>query len=129
MLNIIILSAFIQVENDYLFDKGQANFWAEKLTHARLLHRHLLLLIPVNQVSPCDQEKLQQLTRSVSDQAQRVTQLLKEMPPVPEFSQSIEFTKLVIQKERISICLNILTLLDAGSQACKKQERVAEDNC
>nr|XP_056709358.1 thyroid adenoma-associated protein [Euleptes europaea] len=114
------------VENDCLFDKGQANFWAEKITHARQLGEQLLLLIPVSHVSPCDQEKLQQLTRSASDQARLVTQLLKEMPPVPEFSRSVEFTKLVIQKERISICLKVLTLLGAGNQACKKQERLAE---
>ncbi|KAL8185317.1 UNVERIFIED_CONTAM: hypothetical protein K2H54_045784, partial [Gekko kuhli] len=115
------------VENDYLFDKGQTNFWAEKLTYARQLGEHLLLLIPVSHVSPCDQEKLQQLTRSASDQSQLVTQLLKEMPPVPEFSQSVEFTKLTIQRERILICLKILTLLDAGNQACRKQGLAKDD--
>ncbi|XP_015265644.1 PREDICTED: thyroid adenoma-associated protein [Gekko japonicus] len=115
------------VENDYLFDKGQTNFWAEKLTYARQLGEHLLLLIPVSHVSPCDQEKLQQLTRSASDQSQLVTQLLKEMPPVPEFSQSTEFTKLTIQRERISICLQILTLLDAGNQACRIQGLAKDD--
>lgn len=120
--------AFIKVENDYLFDKGQANFWAEKLTHARQLGEHLFLLIPVIQVSPCDQEKFQQLRRSASDQSRLVTQLLKEMAPVPEFSQSIEFTKLAIQRERLSICLKILTLLDAENQACRKQEELANDD-
>ncbi|XP_060103491.1 tRNA (32-2'-O)-methyltransferase regulator THADA [Heteronotia binoei] len=117
------------VENDYLFDKGQANFWAEKLTHARQLGEHLLLLTPVSHISPCDQEKLQQLKRSASDQSWLVTQLLKEMPPVPEFSRSAEFTTLAIQRERISICLKILALLDPANQTCRNQEGLANDDC
>uniref|UniRef100_A0A8C6V785 tRNA (32-2'-O)-methyltransferase regulator THADA n=1 Tax=Naja naja TaxID=35670 RepID=A0A8C6V785_NAJNA len=101
--------------NDYLFDKGQANFWAEKLTEVRQLSKHLLLLIPVTHVSSCEQRKLYQLARLASDQAQLVTQLLKELPPTPEFSQSVEFTKLAIQNERISLCLKILSLLEVGN--------------
>uniref|UniRef100_A0A8C6VEY1 tRNA (32-2'-O)-methyltransferase regulator THADA n=1 Tax=Naja naja TaxID=35670 RepID=A0A8C6VEY1_NAJNA len=105
--------------NDYLFDKGQANFWAEKLTEVRQLSKHLLLLIPVTHVSSCEQRKLYQLARLASDQAQLVTQLLKELPPTPEFSQSVEFTKLAIQNERISLCLKILSLLEVGNGICK----------
>uniref|UniRef100_A0A670XY11 tRNA (32-2'-O)-methyltransferase regulator THADA n=1 Tax=Pseudonaja textilis TaxID=8673 RepID=A0A670XY11_PSETE len=105
--------------NDYLFDKGQANFWAEKLTEVRQLSKHLLLLIPVTHVSSCEQRKLYQLARLASDQAQLVTQLLKELPPTPEFSQSVEFTKLAIQNERILLCLKILSLLEVGNGICK----------
>ncbi|XP_039213683.1 thyroid adenoma-associated protein isoform X2 [Crotalus tigris] len=105
--------------NDYLFDKGKTNFWAEKLTEVRQLSKHLLLLIPVIHVSSCEQRKLCQLARLASDQAQLVTQLLKEMPPTPEFSQSVEFTKLAIQNERISLCLKILSLLEVGNGICK----------
>lgn len=70
-------------------------------------------------VSSCEQRKLYQLARLASDQAQLVTQLLKEMPPTPEFSQSVEFTKLAIQNERISLCLKILNLLEVGNGICK----------
>uniref|UniRef100_A0A8C6VAJ9 tRNA (32-2'-O)-methyltransferase regulator THADA n=1 Tax=Naja naja TaxID=35670 RepID=A0A8C6VAJ9_NAJNA len=113
------LKSTIVMGNDYLFDKGQANFWAEKLTEVRQLSKHLLLLIPVTHVSSCEQRKLYQLARLASDQAQLVTQLLKELPPTPEFSQSVEFTKLAIQNERISLCLKILSLLEVGNGICK----------
>uniref|UniRef100_A0A670XXT4 tRNA (32-2'-O)-methyltransferase regulator THADA n=1 Tax=Pseudonaja textilis TaxID=8673 RepID=A0A670XXT4_PSETE len=96
------------------------NFWAEKLTEVRQLSKHLLLLIPVTHVSSCEQRKLYQLARLASDQAQLVTQLLKELPPTPEFSQSVEFTKLAIQNERILLCLKILSLLEVGNGICKK---------
>uniref|UniRef100_A0A8D2L601 tRNA (32-2'-O)-methyltransferase regulator THADA n=1 Tax=Varanus komodoensis TaxID=61221 RepID=A0A8D2L601_VARKO len=99
------------VGSDYLFDKGQVNFWAEELTMVHQLSKHLLQLIPVTHVCPCDQKNLHRLSSLASDQAKFVKQLLKEMPPTPEFSQSIEFTKLAIQNERISICLKILSLL------------------
>uniref|UniRef100_A0A670XVR5 tRNA (32-2'-O)-methyltransferase regulator THADA n=1 Tax=Pseudonaja textilis TaxID=8673 RepID=A0A670XVR5_PSETE len=113
------LKSTIVMGNDYLFDKGQANFWAEKLTEVRQLSKHLLLLIPVTHVSSCEQRKLYQLARLASDQAQLVTQLLKELPPTPEFSQSVEFTKLAIQNERILLCLKILSLLEVGNGICK----------
>ncbi|KAM6460894.1 tRNA (32-2'-O)-methyltransferase regulator THADA isoform 2-T4 [Liasis olivaceus] len=113
------LKSTIAMGNDYLFDKGQANFWAEKLTEVRQLSKHLLLLIPVTHVSPCEQRKLYHLARLASDQAKLVTQLLKEMPPTPEFSQSVEFTKLAIQNERISLCLKMLNLLEVGNGTCK----------
>uniref|UniRef100_A0A8D2L6G7 tRNA (32-2'-O)-methyltransferase regulator THADA n=1 Tax=Varanus komodoensis TaxID=61221 RepID=A0A8D2L6G7_VARKO len=90
---------------------SQLNFWAEELTMVHQLSKHLLQLIPVTHVCPCDQKNLHRLSSLASDQAKFVKQLLKEMPPTPEFSQSIEFTKLAIQNERISICLKILSLL------------------
>ncbi|XP_077781663.1 tRNA (32-2'-O)-methyltransferase regulator THADA isoform X2 [Podarcis muralis] len=110
------------VENDYLFDKGEANFWAEKLTKVRQLRKHLFLLIPVTHVNPCDQGKLHQLATLASDQAKHVTQLLGEMPSAPEFSRSSELTQLTIRKERISTCLKILSLLEAGNDTCRKLE-------
>lgn len=113
----------MKVENDYLFDKGQTNFWAEKLMKVRRLSRHLLVLLPVTRVNPCDQEKLHQLAKVASDQAQIVTQLLKDMPPTPEFSRTVEFTKLAIQRERISIVRQILGLLSIGTEACREQEK------
>ncbi|XP_062827467.1 tRNA (32-2'-O)-methyltransferase regulator THADA isoform X2 [Anolis carolinensis] len=109
------------VGNDNLFDKGDMNFWAEKLTKVYLLNKHLLLLIPVTHLTPCDQLKLHHLARFASDQAQLVAHRLKELPPTPEFSQTVEFTKLSIQNQRISLCLQILELLEAGSHTHQKQ--------
>lgn len=111
----------MEMKNEYLFDKGQTNFWAEELMTVRKLGRHLLLLIPMTRVNPCDQEKLHQLTRLASDQDQLVTQLLKDMPPTPEFCRTVEFTKVAIQSERISIVRQILGLLNGAIEACSGQ--------
>ncbi|XP_062427880.1 tRNA (32-2'-O)-methyltransferase regulator THADA isoform X1 [Rhea pennata] len=97
-------------EDDYLFDKGEVNFWAEKLTNVRQLGKHLLQLVSVTNLTSADQE-LNRLSRTALEQAQLVAHLLRALPPTPEFSKTAEFTRLAIQNERISICLKILNLL------------------
>ncbi|KAH0622745.1 hypothetical protein JD844_025339 [Phrynosoma platyrhinos] len=118
------LETATMVGNDNLFDKGEVNFWAEELTKVYHLNKHLLLLLPVTRITPCDQLKLHQLARFASDQAKLVTQLLNELPPTPEFSQTVEFTKLAIQNQRISVCLKILGLLEAGNDTYRKQGKL-----
>ncbi|KAL2306027.1 hypothetical protein Nmel_003927, partial [Mimus melanotis] len=98
-------------EDDSLFDKGEVNFWAEKLTHVRQLSKHLLHLISVTHLTLPDHGELNRLSRIALDQAQCTEQLLGALPLVPEFSRTPEFTRLTIQKEKISICLKILNLL------------------
>ncbi|XP_019371913.1 PREDICTED: thyroid adenoma-associated protein isoform X1 [Gavialis gangeticus] len=114
------LEAATLVEDDYLFDKGEVNFWAEKLTSVRQLSKHLLLLISETHVNSPDQGELQRLARLASEQARLVTRLLKELPPTPEFSKTVEFTRLTIQKERLSISFKILNLLQLDGVACNK---------
>ncbi|NXQ87366.1 THADA protein, partial [Nyctibius grandis] len=98
-------------EDDYLFDKGEVNFWAEQLTHVRQLSKHLLLLISVTHLTLPDQGELSRLSRIALDRAQLVGHLLGALPPTPEFSKTAEFARLAIQNERISVCLKILDLL------------------
>uniref|UniRef100_A0A8C5J6S6 tRNA (32-2'-O)-methyltransferase regulator THADA n=1 Tax=Junco hyemalis TaxID=40217 RepID=A0A8C5J6S6_JUNHY len=91
-------------EDDSLFDKGEVNFWAEKLTHVRQLSKHLLHLVSVTHLTLPDHGELNHLSGIALDQAQRIEHLLGALPPVPEFSRTPEFTRLAIQKERISVC-------------------------
>ncbi|NXY70964.1 THADA protein, partial [Glareola pratincola] len=105
-------------EDDYLFDKGEVNFWAEKLTHVRQLSKHLLLLISTTHLTLPDHRELNRLSRIALDQAQLVGHLLRELPPTPEFSKTTEFTRLAIQNERVSVCLKILNLLKSDD-TCK----------
>ncbi|XP_074945130.1 tRNA (32-2'-O)-methyltransferase regulator THADA isoform X1 [Phalacrocorax aristotelis] len=105
-------------EDDYLFDKGEVNFWAEKLTHVRQLSKHLLQLISMTHLTLPDHGELNQLSRIALDQAQLVGHLLRALPQIPEFSKTAEFTRLTIQNERISVCLKILTLLKSDD-TCK----------
>ncbi|NXR29987.1 THADA protein, partial [Zosterops hypoxanthus] len=107
-------------EDDSLFDKGEVNFWAEKLTHVRQLSKHLLHLVSVTHLTLPDHGELNHLSRTALDQAQRIEHLLGALPPVPEFSRTPEFTRLAIQKERLSVCLKILNLLKPDD-TCKNE--------
>ncbi|KAM6432906.1 tRNA (32-2'-O)-methyltransferase regulator THADA [Rhynochetos jubatus] len=107
-------------EDDYLFDKGEVNFWAEKLTHVRQLSKHLLQLLSMTHLTLPDHEELNRLSQIALDQAQLVGQLLRVLPPTPEFSRTAEFTRLAIQNERISVCLKILHLLKSDD-TCKNE--------
>ncbi|NXT67659.1 THADA protein, partial [Chaetops frenatus] len=98
-------------EDDCLFDKGEVNFWAEKLTHVRQLSKHLLHLVSVTHLTLPDHGELNNLSRIALDQAQLIEHLLGALPLPPEFSRTPEFTRLAIQKERVSVCLKILNLL------------------
>uniref|UniRef100_A0A8B9R122 tRNA (32-2'-O)-methyltransferase regulator THADA n=1 Tax=Anas platyrhynchos TaxID=8839 RepID=A0A8B9R122_ANAPL len=102
------LEASALEEDDNLFDKGEVNFWEEKLTNARQLSKHLLRLIQVTHLTLPDQE-LNRLSRRAQDQAQLVAHLLRALPPSPEFSKTSEFTKLAIQNERRP-CAMVLSL-------------------
>ncbi|NXO80688.1 THADA protein, partial [Sitta europaea] len=107
-------------EDDSLFDKGEVNFWAEKLTHVRQLSKHLLHLISVTHLTLPDHGVLNHLSRTALDQAQCIEHLLGALPLVPEFSRTPEFTRLAIEKERISVCLKILNLLKPDD-TCKNE--------
>ncbi|XP_074753207.1 tRNA (32-2'-O)-methyltransferase regulator THADA [Athene noctua] len=107
-------------EDDYLFDKGEVNFWAEKLTHVRQLSKHLLQLVSMTHLTLPDHRDLNRLSRIALDQAQLVGHLLRALPPTPEFSKTAEFTRLAIQNERISVCLKILNLLKSDD-TCKNE--------
>ncbi|XP_068014938.1 tRNA (32-2'-O)-methyltransferase regulator THADA isoform X2 [Melanerpes formicivorus] len=98
-------------EDDHLFDKGEVNFWAEKLTYIRQLSKHLLQLVSVTHLTLPDHGELHRLSRITMDQAQMVGHLLRALPRTPEFSRTAEFTRLSIEKERLSVCLKILNLL------------------
>lgn len=111
---------FVKEEDDSLFDKGEVNFWAEKLTHVRQLSKHLLHLISVTHLTLPDHGELNRLSSIALDQAQLTEHLLGALPLAPEFSRTPEFTRLAIQKERISVCLKILNLLKSDD-TCKNE--------
>ncbi|NWU75455.1 THADA protein, partial [Onychorhynchus coronatus] len=107
-------------EDDYLFDKGEVNFWAEKLTHVRQLSKHLLQLISVTHLTLPHHGELKRLSVTALDQAQLIEHHLQGLPPAPEFSKTAEFTRLAIQNERILLCLKILNLLKSDD-TCKNE--------
>ncbi|XP_078085820.1 thyroid adenoma-associated protein [Mustelus asterias] len=95
-------------EYDVLFDKGEFNLWAEKITFANLLRDHVSALISQSRAVVDDESELCRLTTMAASQAQHVAWLLKGLPPAPEFSRTVDHTRLSIQKVRL---LNVAQLL------------------
>ncbi|NXA46117.1 THADA protein, partial [Nothocercus julius] len=105
-------------EDDYLFEKGEVNFWAEQLTSVRLLSGHLVRLVAATRGA--DAGAVGRLSRAAREQGRLLARRLSALPPAPEFSKTAEFTRLAIQNERVSTCLKVLTLLQP-EDLCKSK--------
>nr|XP_031540891.1 thyroid adenoma-associated protein-like isoform X2 [Vicugna pacos] len=101
-----------QVEEDYLFEKTEVNFWAETLIFVKYLYKHLSRLLSKSSWCPLSPERLRHLQRTASEQCHLLSQLFRELPPAAEFLKTAEFTRLRIQEERTSACLRLLALLE-----------------
>ncbi|OCT79347.1 hypothetical protein XELAEV_18026159mg [Xenopus laevis] len=99
------------VEEDFLFEKGEANFWAEKLIFVRLLSKHLGELITSAPLSLPSKEKLSELSRAATERSETIQGFLHDLPSTPEFLKTTEYTRLLIEKERTSRCIQLLALL------------------
>ncbi|XP_044515397.1 thyroid adenoma-associated protein [Gracilinanus agilis] len=105
----------LQVEDDFVFDKGEVNIWAETLTQVGHLVKHLSSLCKKSWLSQ-DPTALHQLRRKACQQFQHLSQLFQELPPNPEFSKTTDYTRLRIQKERTSACLKMLDILEGKGE-------------
>ncbi|XP_063474167.1 tRNA (32-2'-O)-methyltransferase regulator THADA isoform X5 [Symphalangus syndactylus] len=101
-----------QVEEDYLFEKAEVNFWAETLIFVKYLCKHLFCLLSKSGWRPPSPEMLCHLQRMVSEQCDLLSQLFRELPPAAEFVKTVEFTRLRIQEERTLACLRLLAFLE-----------------
>lgn len=102
-------------EYDVLFDKSEINLWAEKITFANLLQKHLSRLISHSKAVPDDESHLCLLSAKASDQAQRVARLFDGLPPAAEFSRTADYTRLSIQKVRLLNTAQLLKLFGLGA--------------
>ncbi|XP_078413288.1 thyroid adenoma-associated protein isoform X1 [Cetorhinus maximus] len=102
-------------EYDMLFDKGEFNLWAEKITFANLLRKHLSALISQSHAVADNELELHRLTMMAANQAQHVAWLLKGLPPAPEFSRTVDHTRLSIQKVRLLNISQLLRLFGLGA--------------
>eukprot|EP00074_Homo_sapiens_P057927 XP_006712129.1 thyroid adenoma-associated protein isoform X4 [Homo sapiens] len=101
-----------QVEEDYLFEKAEVNFWAETLIFVKYLCKHLFCLLSKSGWRPPSPEMLCHLQRMVSEQCHLLSQFFRELPPAAEFVKTVEFTRLRIQEERTLACLRLLAFLE-----------------
>ncbi|XP_036080745.1 thyroid adenoma-associated protein isoform X2 [Rousettus aegyptiacus] len=121
-----------QVEEDYLFEKVEVNFWAETLIFVKYLYKHLFCLLSKSSWHPLSPERLCHLQRTMSEQCHLLSQLFRELPPTAEFLKTVEFTRLRIQEERTLACLRLLAFLEGKERedtlVLSASDSVAEAN-
>ncbi|KAI1894434.1 hypothetical protein AGOR_G00115770 [Albula goreensis] len=110
-------------EEEFLFEKGELNLWAEPLQWVRLLHRHLSTLLHMLGVDMgvdigVDMgvvgEKLPELGRLMAlaeGQALSSQQTLHTLPPLPQFSCTADHARLDVKRERANLALEVLRSL------------------
>ncbi|KAG7511599.1 thyroid adenoma-associated protein [Solea senegalensis] len=106
-----------QDEEDFLFEKGDLNLWAEPVQWVALLHRNLSsLILTLKQtqhpgVGALDQTQLQILSTQAQAQALGTQQALDSLPALPQFSCTVEHTRLTLQHKRATLALDLLERL------------------
>ncbi|XP_057197470.1 thyroid adenoma-associated protein isoform X2 [Triplophysa rosa] len=99
------------LDEEFLFEKGDLNLWAEPMLWARMLHGHLCDLLSVPHtpgVSPEDPDRLSAVAKS---NALTAEQAMKTLPAFPQFSATIEYGKIMLLKERSSLAQSVLDTL------------------
>ncbi|CAG10190.1 unnamed protein product [Tetraodon nigroviridis] len=105
-------------EDDFLFEKGELNLWAEPVQWVRLLHRHLCSLVEAfSQVpggvgpGPELEQQIRTLTSKARAQALSSQQALASLPALPQFSCTVEHSRLLLGHQRASLTLDVLERL------------------
>ncbi|XP_008586009.1 PREDICTED: thyroid adenoma-associated protein-like [Galeopterus variegatus] len=109
---VVSVETMHQVEEDYLFEKAEVNFWAETLIFVKYLCKHLFHLLSKSGWRHPSPERLSHIQKTVSKQCHLLSHLFRELPPAAEFLKTVEFTRLRIQEERILACLRLLAFLE-----------------
>uniref|UniRef100_A0A8C9W827 tRNA (32-2'-O)-methyltransferase regulator THADA n=1 Tax=Scleropages formosus TaxID=113540 RepID=A0A8C9W827_SCLFO len=91
------------LDEDFLFEKGELNLWAEPLKWARLLHRHLSCLLRLLGVGEVSRGQLDELSSRAESRAQATGWSLQALPPLPQFSCTAEHERLTVLSERTMI--------------------------
>ncbi|XP_036980256.1 thyroid adenoma-associated protein isoform X2 [Acanthopagrus latus] len=103
-------------EEDFLFEKGELNLWAEPVQWMKLLHRQLgSLLITFQQVTgtldPDQVQQIQTLSTQAKAKALSSQQALDSLPALPQFSCTMEHARLVLRHQRATLVLDVLERL------------------
>uniref|UniRef100_A0A8C4DGL9 tRNA (32-2'-O)-methyltransferase regulator THADA n=1 Tax=Dicentrarchus labrax TaxID=13489 RepID=A0A8C4DGL9_DICLA len=99
-------------EEDFLFEKGDLNLWAEPVQWVKLLHGHLDSLIltfkqtQVSGISEPDQlHQIRTLSTRARAKALGSQQALDSLPALPQFSCTMEHARLVLRSQRAALAL------------------------
>lgn len=96
------------LDEEFLFEKGDLNLWAEPLLWAQMLHRHLSTLLRVTSpgISTTELDRLSAIANHNTLVALRSVETL---PALPQFSATLKYTKITLLKERSSLAQKLLT--------------------
>ncbi|XP_060781574.1 thyroid adenoma-associated protein isoform X2 [Neoarius graeffei] len=101
----------LDLDEEFLFEKGDLNLWAEPLQWARLLHRHLCALSTLpGSLSLCPEE-LDRLSAIADANADSARRAMSSLPALPQFSASIEHAKLTLLNERATLTQDVLATI------------------
>ncbi|KAM4729595.1 thyroid adenoma-associated protein isoform 2-T4 [Anableps anableps] len=99
-------------EDDFLFEKGELNLWAEPLQWVKLLHRHLCsLVVSLGQnqgAGAVDSEQVRQLRTQARTKVLVSQQALNRLPALPQFSCTMEHARLTLRHRRAELALDVL---------------------
>ncbi|XP_029377385.1 thyroid adenoma-associated protein isoform X2 [Echeneis naucrates] len=99
-------------EDDFLFEKGDLNLWAEPVQWVRLLHTNLGSLIPTfRQTHHSDRTQLATLLTHAQTKALSSRRALDSLPALPQFSCTAEHARLTLQHQRATLALDVLERL------------------
>lgn len=112
-LNLLLIEGcyFLYQDEEFLFEKGDLNLWAEPMLWARMLHGHLCALLSVPHSPGVSPEDLERLSAVVKINALTAEQAMKNLPAFPQFSATIEYGKIMLLKERSSLAQSVLDTL------------------
>ncbi|KAM9726802.1 thyroid adenoma-associated protein isoform 2-T3 [Menidia menidia] len=99
-------------EEDFLFEKGDRNLWAEPLQWVKLLHRHLRRLAPKSQLT--DAAAFRLAGARARAQALQAQQALDRLPALPQFCCPLEHARLLLRHRRAAAALEVLQGLGPG---------------
>lgn len=110
----------MQDEEDFLFEKGDLNLWAEPVQWAGLLHRHLGALLETcgrdaGGACPELEQQVGTLARRARTRALSSQRDLDSLPALPQFSCTTEHSRLLLRHQRASLTLDVLKRLGGTS--------------
>ncbi|KAM3863138.1 thyroid adenoma-associated protein [Diretmus argenteus] len=101
-------------EEDFLFEKGDLNLWAEPVQWVRLLHRHLDASLSQTRdpaTGEPDRARLRSLSARAEAQALASRRALETLPGLPQFSCTMEHARLELRHQSAVLALDVLGML------------------
>ncbi|XP_056128449.1 thyroid adenoma-associated protein isoform X2 [Rhinichthys klamathensis goyatoka] len=99
------------LDEEFLFEKGDLNLWAEPLLWARMLHGHLSALLRVAYSPGVRATELDRLSAIANSNFLTAQSSMKALPALFQFSATIVYGKTTLLKERTSLAQSLLETL------------------